>query len=363
MPPTAAEVAADAQTRQRQRTAIQFLKALGVARATKETPLQVFERMQPRSVHLEEVRRSVSLQVRAPVQGGSSGTWAKPFSEPTVYLDAFATQVRGKQVVGQLPGAIKVPPNVRAPYPTSALRAAWVASGSAIPVALGAFGDVTMTPLMLALIVAATNELLAATGPLAEATFEALLVNAAVASADRALLDPDAVAVPELSPGSITNGAFAVPSSGATVAALQADLGLLADHMAANGVTLTSPVVILSPASALRIGGLTVPAPGGGQSLAVPVIQSPAAGTQVVLLDSSYFVFSDGGIDVSASNQGTLEMSDAPTSDASVPAAPTGPLVSMWQANATGFKLTQFLNWELANPAAVGVVTGFGVAP
>jgi hypothetical protein len=364
MPPTAAEVRDDAQSRQRQRTAIKYLMASGVARAAGGgTALDAFERLHPRSLHLEEVRRSINLQVRAPVEGGTSETWAKPLSDPAVFLGDLATLIRQKQVIEQIPGTIKVLPNKRCPFPTGALQAGWVGLGGAIRVGQGTFSDLTMTPYQLALIVAATNELLTATGPQAEAIFEALLVNAAVTSANDALLNPAFAAVPELSPASITNGAFSVPSSGPTVAALQSDLGLITDNMAANGVTLTSPVLILSPASALRIGGLTVPAPGGGQSLALTIIQSPAAGSQVVLLDGSYFVWTDEGIGVSSSSEGTLEMSDAPTGDASVPTGATGPLVSMWQANATAYKVQQYLNWQLANPAAVGVVTDFGVAP
>jgi hypothetical protein len=358
-----ADLAAEREDRQRQRTAIRYIKAAGIAAGTKcGTALQVFESLYPNSVHREEVRRSIDLQTRAPVQGGSSGTWLKPFSEPTVFLDAFAAQVRQQQVLGRIPGAIKVPLDARTPYPTNTPRAAWVAPGGAIPVGQGTFADMVMTPFMLALIVAATNELLTAIGPDAEATFEALLTNAAVASADRALLDPALAAVPDLSPASITNGAFAVPSSGATVAALQSDLGLLADHMQENGVVLTSPVLIMSPASALRIGGLTIPAP-GGQSFAPPVVQSPAAADQVVLLDGTYFAWKDGGLDISASGEAMLEMSDQPTNNANIPTAATGVLASMWDVRAVGFKVRQYLNWTLANPAAVGVVTGFGATP
>jgi hypothetical protein len=351
-----ADLSSEFEARQRKRTCIQFFMAEAVARRAGVNPVQGFEQRQPRSLHLDAVRRAYDMHTRGAVPAGSSDTWMQPFASVSVFLDALASAVRRKQVLGQL-GAIQVPPNVRAPFATGQATASWIARGASIPVSKGAFADITLIPLLLAGIVASTNEVLKATGPQAEAVFEALLTNAAVTTADTALLDPAQAGVPELSPPSLTHGAFTTPSTGSTVAALNADLGVIATHMQDAGIALTLPVVIMSPASALRLGGLVAP---GGQSLAAPVVQSPAAKDQVVLLDASYFVYTDGGLDVSASAQTSLEMSDAPTGDVDDPAPSTAPVVSLWQTNATAFRLSQWLNWALADPAAVGVVTAFG---
>jgi hypothetical protein len=162
-----------------------------------------------------------------------------------------------------------------------------------------------------------------------------------------------------VSPPSITHGAFAVPSSGSSLAALNHDLGLLADHMLAQGCPLAQPVVVMSPASALRAGGMMLP---GAPALNVPVVQSASAKGDVILLDAGLLAFTDGGIDIVPSGEATLEMTDAPVGDILAPTAPAQ-LVSLWQANATAFRLSQYLNWALANPAAVGVVTGYGATP
>ena len=354
-----AELNTEHSHRQRLQTFVRHLGSTAVARlaGVAVSGAQVFEQRHPRSVHLDAVRRALDLHHRAPVSGGSSDNWAKPLAgDPLVFLDAFATAVRRASALGRL-GAVEVPPNVRAPYPSSPATAAWVGLGQPVPVSKGAFAEIILSPLLLASMVVATNETLKGTGPKAEAIFEALLINAAVTTADAALLDPAAAGVPEVSPRSLTNGAFSVPSSGATVAALNADLGLIADHMFAAGIPLARPVLILSPASALRLGGVSLPAPGG--SLAVPIVTTPSARDQVVLLDASMLVFTDGGINVDLSGETSVEMSDTPTADGVLPADATGPMVSTWQANLTAFKLTQYLNWSPV-PDAVGVVTGFG---
>jgi hypothetical protein len=190
-----------------------------------------------------------------------------------------------------------------------------------------------------------------------EAVFEALITNAAVVAADDALLNPSQAGGPN-APTSITHAAFTVPSSGPTLAALSADLGRIADHMEAAGVRLVAPVVIMSAGSALRVGGLALP--GGGFSL--PVVTTPAAENQVVLLDGSRLAYTNGGLEIDLTREATVELSDAPVADISTPTAPPT-LVFLWQVDSAGFRVTQALNWQLAQPAAVGVVTGFGAAP
>jgi hypothetical protein len=214
--------------------------------------------------------------------------------------------------------------------------------------------------LLLGSIVVATAELLKATGDQAEAVFEALVLNAAVVAADAALLDPSRAGQPDVSPPSITYGAFATPSTGSSLAALNHDLGTVADHMLAQGVPLAAPVVIMSPASALRVGGLaSLP---GAPTLTVPVVKSVGAGDQVVLLDAGLLAYTDGGVIVDLSQEASLELDDAPTGDIGAPTGATT-LTSLWQVDAVAFRISQFLNWALAHSGAVGVVTGFGATP
>lgn len=353
-----ADVASEFEARQQRRTCIRFLMSAGVAFHNNRDPLTVFEELHPRSVHLDAVRRQLDIQRRGAVPGGASDSWGSGLIGPKVFTDAFAVAIRQRQVLGRLPGAVQLPPSTRAPCPSNPATAGWIGAGEAIPVSKGGFANMFLRPLLLGGIVVVTDELLTASGPASEAVFEVLLTNAAVIAADTALLDPAQIGEPDVSPPSLTAGAYSVASSGPSLAALNADLGAVADHMQAQGVPLAQPVVIMSPASALRAGGLSLP---GGQ-FTVPVVTSPSARDEVVLLDAGLLAYTDGGLDIVPSNEATVAMSDAPAGDISTPAAPTT-MVSLWQVDSTGFKLNQYLNWQLTHPAAVGVVTGYGAGP
>jgi hypothetical protein len=343
------------ERRQQAKTHVRYLLAEAAAAQTGVEALTVFQQRWPRSVHLDALRRSLDLVHRAPVAGG--GNWAAPL-RATPFSLAFATKVFATTALGKIPGATALPINTRAPYPTTPAQAAWVTLGKAIPVSSAAFNSIQLDPYLLASIVIATMEVVSGTGPEVEAVFEALLTNACVTAADTALLDPNAAGVPGESPPSLTHGAFSVPSSGSTLAALNADLGKVADHMLAAGVRLTRPVVLMSPASALRAGGLSLP--GGGFSL--PVVLTPGAGNSVVLVDGDLVGFCNGGLAVELSRAATVQLDDSPVGDIDPPTAPPS-TISLWASNSTSFRLTQYLNWELADPAAVAVVTGFGSTP
>jgi hypothetical protein len=349
-----AALSLESERRQQARTFIRYTLAEAAAAQTHAEPMGVFAARHPRSVHLDSLRRSLDLVTRAPVPGG--GGWATPLRQ-TPFSLAFASKVFATTALGKIPGALALPVNTRAPYPTTPAQAAWVTLGKAIPVSSAAFNSIQLDPYLLASIVIATMEVVSGTGPEVEAVFEALLTNAANTAVDTALLDPNAAGVPGESPPSLTHGAFSVPSSGSSLAALNADLGKVADNMLAQGVRLTKPVVIMSPASALRAGGLSLP--GGG--FTIPTVLTPGAGNSVVLIDADLLAYTNAGMEVVQARAASVELSDAPIGDLNAPTAAS--MVSLWASNSVGFKLTQYLNWQAADPAAVAVVAGFGATP
>jgi hypothetical protein len=349
-----AALSLESERRQQARTFIRYTLAEAAAAQTHAEPMAVFAARHPRSVHMDSLRRSLNLVTRAPVPGG--GGWATPLRQTPFNL-AFSSRVFATTALGKIPGALALPVNTKAPYPTTPAKAAWTTLGKAIPVSSAAFNSIALDPFLLACIVICTQEVITGTGPEVEAVFEALVTNAAVSAADTALLDPSAAGVPGESPPSLTHGAFAVSSSGSSLTALSADLGKVADAMTAQGVRLTKPVVIMSPASALRAGGLSLP----GGAFTIPVVLTPGAKNQVVLIDADLLAFVNAGMEVVQARAASVELSDAPTGDIAAPSAAA--MVSLWASNSVGFKLTQYLNWQAADPAAVGVVTGYGATP
>ncbi len=53
----------------------------------------------------------------------------------------------------------------------------------------------------------------------------------------------------------------------------------------------------------------------GGDILGVPLLVSPGAGSNLILLDADAILVADGGLELGNSNQATIEMSDAPSGD------------------------------------------------
>ena len=360
-PSSIADAAHELEGRQELQTAFRYIRANALARPG-VSPVQTFQLMFPRSVHQAAVERAVDLHLtgRGAVAGGTSGTWAAPLQAAPVFSYALAKAVRQKQAIGRIPGAASCRRTSSRPIPAVGPRPPGSHPKPRIPLSAGAFAGHHPS----AAGAGRYHRLLERTAEGGRPGERGGLPGVAdqrrcVTTADAALLDPNQAGEPDVSPPSITFGAYTVPSTGPTLADLNSDLGALATHMQAQGVPLAQPVAIMSPASALRAGGLSLP---GGQ-FSLPVMLTPGAGDQVVLLDGGLLLWTDGGIDVVPSGQTTLEMSDAPVSDASVPTAPGAPFVSMWQTDGTAFRLTQYLNWGLATPAAVGVVSGFGAAP
>ncbi len=68
----------------------------------------------------------------------------------------------------------------------------------------------------------------------------------------------------------------------------------------------------------------------------------------------------DSGAEVSATSGGAIEMSDAPASNIGTP-SPAGPapVVPLWQNNAVALKVLRYVNWIVARPGAVAVLSGF----
>jgi hypothetical protein len=306
--------------------------------------------------------------VRAAVGGaGEVGAWGQPLLDEPQYAGSYLLALRPATILGRLAGLVRVPPRTWVPRETSKTTAGWIAPGKAIPVSKSAFDRATLDVGHLGALVVVTNELLAEASPDAETMFSAMLDAAIIEAEDGALLDPAAVEVPEVSPASLTNACFTVPSSGTDVAEISADISALVAHLAAAEVPFAAPYFILSPANAAALAGMRTVAEGpafpglsvsGGVLNGIPAITSSAARDQLVLVDASLLLLADDGLDVVASRAATLEMVDNPVGDSLTPtAAPT--MVPMFQANSTALRAIRRLWWTMARSEAVGRISGF----
>ena len=70
----------------------------------------------------------------------------------------------------------------------------------------------------------------------------------------------------------------------------------------------------------------------------------------------------DEGYEVKRSTAGTIEMSDGPSGATDTPVSIGTKFVSLFQEGAVGLLLVRRVNWHLANPTAVAVISGAGYA-
>ena len=95
----------------------------------------------------------------------------------------------------------------------------------------------------------------------------------------------------------------------------------------------------------------------GGAFEGLPVIVSDYVDGIVVLANASdIYVADDGGITVDMSREASLEMSDAPSQDATDGTGAS--LVSLWQTNSVGLRAERTINWARRRPSAVASLTG-----
>jgi hypothetical protein len=89
--------------------------------------------------------------------------------------------------------------------------------------------------------------------------------------------------------------------------------------------------------------------PLGGAIWTIPVVTTPSAGDQIVILDAAEVIVAENGVDLSSSSQGTVQMSDEPTGDAT----DGSNTVSLWQANLLALKVMRYVSWMRRRDEAV----------
>lgn len=282
--------------------------------------------------------------------------------------------ILGKFGQGGVPNLRRVPFRTRLLSQTSGGAGYWVGEGKAKPLTSFAGAEQSLSPLKVANIAVATMELLRDSSPSADAWIRDQLVAALRERLDIDFIDPAKTASANLSPASILNGANAIASSGTDADAVRADMQALFRYFIGFSNPPTQGVWIMDAINALSLGLMQNPLgqsefPGlgmnGGTLFGLPVIVSEyvprdTAGGIVALVNASDIYLADeGGFEVAASDQASLEMDTAPT-NASAPsgAVTETTLVSMWQTNSVAFRAERTINWARRRAGSVAYLTG-----
>jgi HK97 family phage major capsid protein len=189
------------------------------------------------------------------------------------------------------------------------------------------------------------SEELGQANPANEATIRECVTTGTAKVIDNTFLDPSQAASTS-SPGSITNGATAITSTGVTSTAIASDISKMIGAL----TTWNKPRVrfLMHPQTAAKLLG-TNPQSFAGLSTAsdsllfgIPLVTGGwAPAGLVVLADLSTILFNDSGVSISVSTQGSVQMDSVPTD------APTSSttLVSLWQENLIGILAERVISW------------------
>lgn len=330
-----------------------FAQALALAGGDGMEASSIFATRWPNSKHVETVRKAA---VGAATLGGWGGELAPLKPLGTAYLDF----IRPLTVLGRLSGIRRAPFQVPILSQTSGFGAAWAGEGRPIIVARADFTRKSLKPTKIAGIVVMSRELAEATDPASEAMIQRDMTASVVEFSDRELLDPTLAAVDGVSPASITNAAPEITSTGTTAAQVEADLSAMVASLITGGVAFAAPTWVMKPSTALYLarlrgsGGERIfpdVGPMGGTIWTIPVVTSVAAGDQITLLDGAEVLVAEEDIQLSSSDQGSLQMNDAPTQDATGGTGST--MVSLWQSNLLALKIVRTIRWERRRDEAV----------
>src|SRR4029450_9868076 len=174
-----------------------------------------------------QVANAFEYLMKAAIAPGTStdGMWAAPLAQTSVGQEALGL-LRGRSLVALLEPRLRhVDFNQQVPRDvTTGLLAAWVAEGAPSPAAALSFSTVRPVPMTkAAVLLAVTRELLRAGTPGALQAINEAVIGGVAHFIDVSFLDPARAAAPGR-PASVTNGATAITSTGATAAAILTDL-------------------------------------------------------------------------------------------------------------------------------------------
>lgn len=354
---------------------VEFARFVKCVVASRGIPLAAFEvakHQYPDNPRLQTI-------LKAAVAAGTTSdvAWASPLVEYQQLASEFIDFLRPQTILGKfgtngIPALNAVPFNVRIPRQMTGGQGYWVGQGKAKPLTKFDFDSVTFDFYKVANIAVLTDELVRFSNPSADLLTRNSLAAALRARLDIDFIDPGKAIDVGVSPASITNGITGITSSGTGADGIFADLEAVMGAFAASG--LAPNVAIMSSMNALALSMLRYPLSGapvfggmsaqGGTFNGLPVIVSEyvsqvgeTGSSPIVFLNTNEILLADDGtVTIDASNQASLEMSDAPAHNSGTPTGAS--LVSMWQTNSVALKAERYINWLRARDEAVVWIDG-----
>jgi HK97 family phage major capsid protein len=291
-------------------------------------------------------------EVQDLVQKATVGTTTDPNFAAALVRDnhlvgEFVDMLKAATVFDKLSGMRIVPFNTTIPSKTKRGKASWVGQGAKKPLTNPEFADVKIKEHKLAAITVYTQELMRRSDPAVDVLVRDDLIEASQILIDETFLG--AQAETDVTPVGIFNGVVAIPSTGTTAAAYDNDLTELEDTFIEANLSLDGSYYLMSETRAARMGRIRDALGNyyfqGMQGVSKelngrPVITSQTVGDKIGLIKTSEILLAqDGGVDVSYSDQATLEDAD-------------GTIINLWQENKFAVRVEKFITWAKRRPIA-----------
>lgn len=305
--------------------------------------------------------------IKASVAGGGSGSgeWGAELVQADArFTGDFIEFLTSKTVFDKL-GLREVPANVAIKGQDGTATGYWVGQSKGIPVSTADFSTVNLTPLKVAALAVVSKELLRDSSPAAEMLVRDALVDASAQRIDTTFLSATAASA-GVSPAGLLNGVSAITSAGVDADGLRADIkALYAPFLTAKNAT--GLTLVCNPALAKSIQLMTnalgqMEFPGinamGGTLLGDPVVtgDNVNAAHMVLLKASDIYKIGDGGVEVSMSEQATIEMANDPAGASDTPVAMANYPVNMFQTESVAIKVVRSMNFAKRRAHAVQYV-------
>jgi HK97 family phage major capsid protein len=307
----------------------------------------------------------VGISIKAAVAAGTTSdtTWAGPLVQYNDMVSEFIELLRPQTILGRMASVRRVPFNIRIPRQTAGSSGSFVGEGAPSPVQKLDFDNILLPWAKASSIVVITAELARLSNPSAEALVRQDLIDGISQFLDRRLIDPAFAGVANVSPASLTNGVVARQSTGATLAAIDADVRHIFTQFANAELGLQSAVWVMSASQAIRLSMIRTNqderafpelSMNGGTFYGIPVVvsnnvtPSGSPGDQhMILVDQSNILLADDGqMMIDVSTEASVEMNDAPAGGATS-------LRSLWQNGLMGVKVDRWIYWMKRRSTAV----------
>lgn len=306
--------------------------------------------------------------------GSGSGEWgAELVTADARYTGDFIEYLNAKTLFFQLP-LREVPANVMIKGQDGKATGYWVGESKPIPNSKPDFSAVSLTPLKVAALAVISNELLRDSSPSAEMLVRDALVEASAQRIDSTFFSASAASA-GVSPAGILNGVTAIGTTGPDGENVRGDVrNLYAPFLAA--LNASGLVFAMNPsigkALQLMVNALGQSEfPGISQNGGTLLGDTAYTGDNInaahliLFKPSDIYRIGDTGVEVSMSNQATIEQSSAPVGATDTPVAMTQYMTSMFQAESTAIKVVRPINYakrrsgcvQYIDDAAYGVVS------